>query len=87
MTTTYGTTIPKRAIEAVCRRLKTGEDHQRIATEELRDFIPAHDDDLSEVSEVMNYCESLNDDEEWDVQIEADQARLGMKEFLRRLQG
>lgn len=38
-------------------RLVAGEDWQLVATEELRRSIPDHDDDLSEVQEVLSEIE------------------------------
>jgi hypothetical protein len=63
-TTTHGNTIPARAIRATIARLKQGDDWQRVATEELRDYIPEHDDDLSEANEVLSHCEQAIEDED-----------------------
>lgn len=61
--TRFGRTLPTRALRAVVDRIKRDEDCQRIITEELRDFIPVHEDDLDEAMEVYGHCEELADEE------------------------
>lgn len=56
-TTSQGTTIPSAVMLTVRQRLNAGEDWQRVANEELREWIPEHDEDLSEVNEVLSECE------------------------------
>ncbi len=56
-TTSYGTVIPANVMRRVADRLKAGEDWQLVGEEELRDIIPQHDDDLSELNEVITVAE------------------------------
>ncbi len=58
-TTRYGTTIPARVIRDIIRDIVEGVDYQRTITDHLREFIPEHDDDLEEASEVYNHAEAL----------------------------
>lgn len=62
-TTRHGREIPKRALREVVRRIRAGDDFQDIITDELREFIPEHDEDLDEATEVFNHCEELETDE------------------------
>lgn len=59
-TTTKGRTIPPRVVLAVADRLHAGEDSQKVMTEELRDYIPEHEDDLDEANEVINHALEIN---------------------------
>jgi len=63
-TTNYGTKITGRVLETIKERIKADHDWQRIITDELRDVIPVHDEDLDEANEVYNFVlESIYEDE------------------------
>ena len=59
MQTSNGTVIPDHVVRKVAERLEAGEDWQVVGTEELRQYIPEHDDDLSELNEVIEAAERL----------------------------
>lgn len=61
-TTSYGTVIPASAISSVVREIKAGVDQSDTEYAVLRKHIPAHDDDLAEVTEVYNHCLDLADE-------------------------
>jgi hypothetical protein len=63
-TTSYGTKITGRVLETIKERIKADHDWQRIITDELRDVIPVHDEDLGEANEVYNFVEAGIDEEE-----------------------
>jgi hypothetical protein len=63
-TTSYGTKITSRVLETIKERIKADHDWQRIITDELRDVIPVHDEDLGEANEVYNFVEASIDEEE-----------------------
>ena len=63
-TTSYGTKITGRVLETIKERIKADHDWQRIITDELRDVIPVHDEDLGEANEVYNFVEASIDEEE-----------------------
>ena len=63
-TTNYGTKITGRVLETIKERIKADHDWQRIITDELRDVIPVHDEDLDEANEVYNFVlQSIYEDE------------------------
>lgn len=55
-TTSAGNTIPALAMRRAAARIN--EDWQRVANEELREFIPESEDDLDEVMEVIREIET-----------------------------
>jgi hypothetical protein len=61
-TTNYGTVIPASTIRTVVREIKAGIDQSDTEYAVLRDAVPAHDDDLAEVTEVYNHCLELADE-------------------------
>jgi hypothetical protein len=63
-TTSNGTKITGRVLETIKERIKADHDWQRIITDELRDVIPVHDEDLGEANEVYNFVEASIDEEE-----------------------
>lgn len=56
-TTSYGRTIAAHRMRVVTDRLYSGEDWQSVGTEELRDMIPEHPEDLSELNEILSEAE------------------------------
>lgn len=58
-TTNYGTVISPRILATVVREINAGIDQSDTEYAVLRDAIPAHDDDLAEVTEVYNHCIDL----------------------------
>jgi hypothetical protein len=57
--TRFGRVFPSRVLETVIGRIREDHDSQRVITEELRDLIPVHDEDLDEAMEVYGHCEDI----------------------------
>jgi len=55
--TSFGREIPGHIMAKVVDQLAADKDWQDVATYTLRPFIPDHDDDLSEVNEVLTEAE------------------------------
>lgn len=51
--TSNGGLIPASVMTRCVYGMAKGEDWQKIATEWIRPYIPVHDDDLSELNEVL----------------------------------
>lgn len=59
--TTYGRVIPGYVLAAVKRDVLAGEDYQRTITNELREIIPVHAEDLEEAAEIYSHVEEQVD--------------------------
>jgi hypothetical protein len=59
--TSEGNAIPASVMETVCREILDDCDWQMIAYRHLRRYIPAREDDLDEVNEVLREAELRNE--------------------------
>ena len=56
-TTSFGRTIPAPTMARIANELVADKDWQDVATRLLRPLLPAHDEDLEEVNEVLAEAE------------------------------